>query len=254
MLAYRCDNSFEGLLSAVFDAYTQREFPEILLGPEGVPPLTATTVKAVAANRPKADRVFAGLCKRLSREGKNNLLLTFLAEEKEIPSLLFRYIRKVFDAPPGFSVEGDFSDKDILAVDQIARKVTAEVYHLLGFARFQKTAEGMYFSAVSPRHNILSLLLSHFTNRFSSHPWILYDMRRGFGFYAQKGTIHEVSLTEELEDNGMLADHLLAEDEKTFQKTWQQYLKAATITERLNTRLQTRCLPRRFWPYMTEMR
>ena len=254
MLAFRFDNTFEGLLSAVFDAYTRKEFPEILLEPGEIPPLTVAAVHTVATSRPKADRVFAGLGKRLSREGKNTVLLAFLAEQEGVASPLFRYIRKVFDAPPGTTVESDFSDRDILFVDQTARKVYAEHQHLLGFARFQKTTEGIFFSAMSPRYNVLALLLPHFMDRFASHPWIVYDARRGFGFYHEKGTIRDMALDGGTLVDGMLPAHLLAEDEHRFQDTWRRYLQAATITERINWKLQARCLPRRFWPYMTEMR
>ena len=254
MLAFRYDNTFEGLLSAVFDAYIQKNFPEMLLAPEEIPPLTATTIHTVVTSRPKADRVFAGLCRRLTHEGKNTVLLTFLAEETGTATLLFRYICKQFNAPPSVSIEGNFSDKDVLAVDRAAKRVHAEVCHLLGFARFQKTTEDIYFSAVAPRHNILPLMLPHFMSRFSGHPWVLYDLRRGFGFYHTDGTISEMSLTRNLSSSGMLPEHLLAGDEKKFQTLWRHYLRAVTITEKVNPRLQARCLPRRFWPHMTEMR
>jgi len=253
MLAFRYDTTFEGLLSAVFDAYSRKKFPELLLAPEEIPPLTTTEIHTVATSRSKADRVFTGLCKRLTREGKNTVLLTFLADEAETPTLIFRYICKQFNAPQGVSIEGDFFDKDVLAIDRTAKRVNAEVCHLLGFARFQKTAEDIYFSAIAPRHNILSLMLPHFIDRFSGHPWILYDLRRSFGFYHKDGKISEMSLTGEFPDSGMLPDHLLAEDEKIFQTIWRQYLRAATIMERANLRLQARCLPRRFWPHMIEM-
>ncbi|SBV90899.1 conserved hypothetical protein [uncultured delta proteobacterium] len=254
MLAFRYDNTFEGLLSAVFDAYTRKEFPEIILEPGVIPPLTVSAIREVATSRPKADRVFAGLGKRLSREGKNTVLLAFLAETEGTATHLFRYICKAFDAPPGVTVEADFTDGDILAVDQAARKVFAEHHRLLGFARFQKTADNIFFSAISPRYNVLALLLPHFMDRFASHPWVIYDAGRGFGFYHENGTISDMSLNGELLTSGMLPDRLLAEDEKAFQEIWQEYLRAATIKERMNVTLQARCLPRRFWPYMTEMR
>jgi len=166
---------------------------------------------------------------------------------------MFHYLCKVFNAPIGTFAEGDFSDKDTLTLDQTARKVHGELYHLLGFARFQKTAEGIYFSALSPRYNILSLMLPHFMNRFSSHPWAIYDIRRSFGFYHNNGTINEISLDDAVLTDGVLPTEWLAEGEKAFQKIWRQYLDAATIKDRMNTRLQARCLPKRFWPYLTEM-
>ncbi len=253
MLAFRFDGTFEGLLSAVFDAYTRKEFPGILLNPGEIPPLTVAATRSVVTSRPKADRVFAGLRERLSRTGTNSVLLAFLSGEDDAATLLFRYMHKVFDAPRGTSVEADFSDAAILAVDQMAQKVYTEFHHLLGFARFQKTAGGIYFSAMSPKYNVLSLLLPHFRDRFSSHPWIIYDARRGFGYFHEKGVISEMTLDKESLEGGTLPSRLLAPDELAFRKMWDGYLAAATIRERMNPQLQARCLPRRYWPFMGEM-
>lgn len=254
MLAFRYDDTFEGLLSAVFDAYTRKEFPELVLEADAVPPLTVSAIHTVMTSRPKADRVFTGLSKRMTRLGKNSVLLAFLSELPGTGTLLFRYLRKVFDSPPGTSPETDFADKDVLAVDQTAQKVYADYNHLLGFARFQKTAEGIYFAALSPKFNVLAMMLPHFKDRFSTHPWIIYDARRGFGFYYDQNSIHDMTLTGEILVEGKLPPRLLAQEEEFFQEMWEQYLAAATIKERINRPLQTRCLPRRYWPHMTESR
>lgn len=251
MLAFLCDNTFEGILSAVHDAYITRRFPDLLLCPEAVPPLTVTAAHTVVSSRNKADRVFAGLAKRLSREGKNVPLLAFLSERPDIGTLLFRYMRKIFDAsrPP----ESDFTDNVVLAVDQLARKVYGEHHLLLGFARFQKTADGVYFSALAPKYNVLSLMVPHFRDRFALHPWIIYDARRGYGYFHDRGEIRDVSLDGGVLCDGRLPGRLLAEDEIAFQDMWQSYFATAAIAERANPELQARCLPRRYWPYLTEM-
>ena len=254
MLAFRFDNTFEGLLSAVFDAYSLKRFPEAMLGKDDVPPLTVSSIHTVVTGKDKADRVFAGLDQRLTRVGKNTVLLAFLSEEKDVASLLFRYMRKIFDSSRKETKEADFSDRDILAVDQIARKVHCEQHLLHGFARFQKTSEGVYFAAVSPRYNVLALLLPHFRERLGPRAWIIYDARRGFGFFHENGTFHDIVLDGDILVDGALPARLLDKDEETFQVMWRQYFASATIRERLNPRLQARCLPRKFWPHMTEMR
>ncbi len=254
MLAFRYDDTFEGLLSAVFDAYTLKTFPGAVLGKDEIPPLSVSSVLVVATGKDKADRVFAGLDIRMTRVGKNTILLAFLSEEDGIATLLFRYMRKIFDSPRKETKEADFSDKDILAVVQIARKVHCEQHLLRGFARFQKTSEGTYFAAMSPRYNVLPLLLPHFRERLSGHVWIIYDARRGFGFFHENGAFHDITLDGDLLEDGALPPHLLDKDEAAFQAMWRQYFASATIRERLNPKLQARCLPRKFWPHMPEMR
>lgn len=252
MLAFTFDDTFEGLLTAVFNAYTEKIFPDLVLGGRDTPPLAVSETRPVVTNRAKADRVFAGLARRLSRPGKNTLLLSFLSEEQGAASLLFRYIRKVFDSH--VPVEGDYADPDILATDRLAKKVYAEARHLEGFARFQKTAEGIYVSALGPRHNVLSLLLPHFKSRFACMRWIIYDTKRGYGFLHENGAIADVYLDPSLVGKNGLDPSLLAEDEALLQTMWRDYFFTAAVMERVNPKLQARCLPRRFWPYLTEMR
>lgn len=153
MIVFHYDKSFDGLLSAVFDAYTGRLFPDALLGPEDVQLLLAGRAHSVITKEEKADRVFRGLKKRLSRQAGTDLLLAWLSEQPGSDLLLFRYMRKVFDSAR--PVERDYADSDVFAVRQLAEKVTAERCLLRGFARFQKTAEGLYFAVLSPKYNIL---------------------------------------------------------------------------------------------------
>ena len=250
MNVFHYDRSFEGLLSAVFDAYTERLFPDALLTPEDVPPLLTERAHTVITGADKAGRVFRGLEKRLSPQARKALMLAWLSEQPGSDSLLFRYMRKVFDSSG--PVEQDYADNDVFAVRQLAEKVSAEQHLLIGFARFQKTADGLYFSAVSPKYNVLPLMLPHFADRFSDQQWILYDAARGYGALFDGEGFQDVTLNQGSLRDGRLQEALLAEDEALFQELWKSYFKAMTIKERLNPALQRRCMPRRYWAYLTE--
>ena len=58
MLVFRYDKSFDGLLSALFDAYSLRAFPEALIGPGEPEPLFTERVHEVATDGAHADRVW----------------------------------------------------------------------------------------------------------------------------------------------------------------------------------------------------
>lgn len=66
MTIFIFDNTFEGLLTSVFEAYSRRTFPDALL-PEGEPlPLFHEEVFTVITEEEKAKRVWRGLQKKLS--------------------------------------------------------------------------------------------------------------------------------------------------------------------------------------------
>lgn len=66
MLVFRYDKSFDGLLSALFDAYVMRAFPEQLIGPGEPEPLFTERVHEVATDPAHAARVWRGLDAGLS--------------------------------------------------------------------------------------------------------------------------------------------------------------------------------------------
>jgi hypothetical protein len=66
MTVFVYDKTFEGLLTAVFDAYSRRSFPDLLLA-EGEPfPLFYDEAVTICTDDAKVDRVWKGLQKRLS--------------------------------------------------------------------------------------------------------------------------------------------------------------------------------------------
>ena len=250
MQIFYYDKSFDGLLSAVFDAYARKTFPDRLLAEGEEAPLLAEGSHWVESGAEKSLRVYKGLRARLSRRALDLLQLAWLSEEPGSDELIFRYIRKVFDRQD--FLETDLADPDIFALRQRANKVACEARLLRGMARFQKTAQGVYFAAIGPKHNCLTLLLPHFMDRLHGLQWLICDMKRGYGAYFDGRDCHEAFLPEEGHTGGRLHDALLAEDEKLFQSLWKGYFNALSIKERENPKLQRRCMPRRFWPYLTE--
>lgn len=251
MLAYRYDGSFEGLLSAVFDAYSTKRFPELVLEEGSIAPLTVTETHLAVTRQDKADRVYAGLERRLSPTGRGEFMRVWCAETAERANLLFRFFCLVFDTAEETSL--DYMHPAYFEVRELARKVQREAHLLQGFARFQKTKEGIYFCAVTPRYNVLPFLVPHFVDRLAGTRWIVHDAARGYGMYHDTRRLHEMRLEEKLLHGGLLPEALLAEQELLFQALWKRYFAAAAVPERVNPALQARLMPRRFWSCMTEL-
>ena len=224
MIIYLFDNTFEGLLTSVFDAYSRRIFPDALLA-EGEPlPLFYDESFTVISDEEKSGRVWRGLEKKLSSSALSCLAQCWLAEEPETASLLFR------------SIETNFADPDVLEFSRMWKRVDWERIRMLQFIRFQKAADGTFFAAFEPQYNALPLTIQHFKDRFADQKWIVYDMKRRYGFYY----------------TGMLDESLMDENEKIFQKLWKTYFKAICIKERMNPRKHKKDMPVRYWKYLTE--
>lgn len=252
MRVFIYDRTFEGLLTAVFDAYSRRTFPDILLHEGEILPLFHDEVFTVSTDTGKADRVWGALVKKQSTMALTRLTMCWLSESPEVDMMLFRYIRKTIDAPA--SIELNFTDEDVLEMSKLWKKVADERTHIVQFLRFQKAADGTYFAATEPMYNVLSLTTDHFRNRFRDQSWLVYDLKRSYGYYYDQKEIIEVRFEEKTEHlvTGMLDKSLMAEDELIFQRMWKTYFQATAIRERLNPKLHRQNMPVRFWKYLIE--
>lgn len=154
-------------------------------------------------------------------------------------------------------MERNMSDPDVLAVTNICRKVTHETLRMKQFIRFQKAKDGTYLAVIHPDHNVLPLILDHFSDRFRDQTWLIFDAKRKYGYYFDQNELTRITFedTTALPFNlttGQLRSDLLSEDDQLFQELWRTYFKAICIRERINPKKQLSDMPRRYWKYMTE--
>ena len=251
MTVFFYDKTFDGLLTAIFDAYTRKSFPDKLLSEDDIAPLFATEIHTVHTQTDKANRVWTALQKKISKFACNMITYAWLSELPESDELLFRYICKNFDSKQ--SIEMNFADADVLELKQLAQKVSQEKMRIIQFVRFQKTADDIYFAPIEPMYNVLPFTIHYFKDRFADQRWIVYDMKRNYGFHYNLHEAVEITLNSmENFADGRLKDELMAENEKLFQDLWKNYFKSITIKERINPKLHRQHMPQRYWKYLTE--
>ncbi|GHV31740.1 DNA metabolism protein [Bacteroidia bacterium] len=251
MLYFIYDNTFDGLLTCVFDAFNRREFPEKIVGENIQLPLFTESFQVIT-DETKSDRVLKALRGKISKSALDMLFIDYLSELEGIEMILFRYIRKALISK--FSIEMNFADPDVLELSKIYRKVTREEERMRQFVRFQKTADGVFFAIMDPIYNVLPLSVRFFQNRFADQPWIIYDVRRKYGLYYDLKSVETVQFNhlDVSFETGKLSAGKLDDYESAFQDLWKDYLKAITIQERKNLRLQRQFMPKRFWKYLVE--
>ena len=253
-MIYSFDGTMDGLLTAVFEAFSLHEEPEQLLKEGDALPLFCDYNYQVTTDEEKARRVWTGLEKRLSREAMKLISVSWLSELQELNTPLFLYICKVFRQG---DISRNFADTDVLTVTNIARRVLHEQLRMKQFIRFQKAKDGTYLAVVAPDHNVLPLITDHFSDRFNDQPWLIYDTKRHYGFHYDGQQVIRITFEDEGAvpfdlTNGKLQTDVLSSDDQLLQDLWRTYFKAICIKERMNPRKQLKDMPRRYWKYMTE--
>lgn len=250
---YRFDGSFDGLLTAVFDSFQRKEHPTALLPPQAPLPLFADVVRDITTDLAKAQRVWRKLLTSVSKAASTALAAAFLTDNPDFPLLALQFVSRAVTST--VSVEHDFSDPAVLAVVGEAKRVRSEAWRLIQFVRFQKAADGTYFSMIEPIFDVLPFAVNHFTDRFADQSFIIYDRARDYGYHYDGSEAHRIVFCSEGYhiSTGRLSDELMAPDERLCQQLWRDYVKHIAIAERANPRKQRQDMPVRYWKYLTEI-
>jgi probable DNA metabolism protein len=147
----------------------------------------------------------------------------------------------------GRKIGGMLAHPHVTPLWKLSRQVAGEAQRYKGFVRFQETAGGFYYCAISPGHRILSLIAPHFNARFSDQHWVIHDAAHGEGIIHDRLRRQWLSLPMEV--NG---EPDLTPAEVRFQALWQCYFTTLAIAERENLRLQQSRVPLKVRPWLVE--
>lgn len=254
MTIFLYDKSFEGLLTVIFEAYRLKTTPQKISAEPGQMNLFGSEIVQIETEKPKATRVWNGLQKKLSPQGSKRIFRVFCSELPDIEMLIFRFAQRVFASRQ--NIEGNYADDCVLQVRNIHRKVAQEAMRMVSFVRFQQTADGVFYSGLSPKYNVLPLIAPYFKDRYADQKWILYDLKRDCGLFYDLHDLQEVQLRGKEVDrrSGEVSWRVLSDDERLYQELWHTFYDATTIKERRNTKLHLHFMPYRYWKYLPEKR
>jgi probable DNA metabolism protein len=174
-----------------------------------------------------------------------------LSGAKGIELLLYRYIRKLFAS--NASIPTDSSDGISLKISQLAKGVGKEKLHVEAFLRFQKTNDAILFANIEPEFDVLPLVTKHFRSRYFDEQWLIYDVKRNYGIFYDLKRVEIITLDiPEIHVMGVSKSDPFLEDEYSYQDLWNNYFKSTNIISRINKKIHTPHLPKRYSQYLSE--
>lgn len=244
------DNTFPGFLTAIFEVY-EYNLTDVSIIPASRPQqgLFGDT-RVVESNEGKAERVWKGIARHIPDTARKDIYRTFLSELAGMEDMLLQYIR--YALAKG-DISKDYSHPAVLYMAEITRKVHREKHRMEAFVRFRQTTDDLYYATVEPDYNVLPLIADHFEKRYADQQWLIYDMRRDCGIYydLQQVEVVTVDFKHQLSLQSNVAD-ALHENEKEYERLWQNYFKSVNIASRKNNKLHRQHMPLRYWKYLTE--
>lgn len=251
MIPVLYDSSFDGLLTAIFEIYEYKLSDTVIMhNTDAVNSLFGKT-HVVYTSTIKSERVWKKFQEKLSRNAIAQIYRSYLSEIKGIEDYIFRFVQYALKSKN--PVENDYSNADVLMLQQTSRKVHREKHRMEAFVRFQLTKDGLYYAVVQPDFNVLPLIIKHFKDRYADQRWLIYDTRRKYGLYYNLNEVTEVQMEFDVDaGNKQQLASIYDEKEALYQTLWQQYFASVNIKARKNMKLHIKHMPRRYWKNLVE--
>lgn len=246
MKEYIYDNTFEGLLTAIFYAYSCKE-DCILTKSKDYIVSFLNEVLNISTEYDKFDRVYKSIVDKLNNETLRNIYYLYLSDIADSDSLTLKYLKLCYKF--GTNINLAKNNDIIILVDKYTRKVYGEAHRFNGFVRFKEVAPLSFYASIEPDHNILPLIINHFTKRFSDQNFIIHDLKRDLAIvYNKKSAI----ITDFKKEDSKIFTSYVTDDE--FETLWKTFYNSVNIKERENHKLRNRSMPKRYWNHLTELR
>lgn len=113
-------------------------------------------------------------------------------------------------------------------VFQLSRRAGNEIHRLMEFVRFQELEQGILYSKVGPKCNVVSFLMPHFADRLPLENFIIHDEKRElYGVHPAGKEWYLVSKMEPVPEG-----ITLSERETQYQELFTMFCRTIAIKER----------------------
>lgn len=245
MLYYIYDGTFDGLLTAIYDAYYKKDSPEQIVPLNNFADNFLISKIYIKTDEEKSKKVHDAIIEKISKYAMTNIMYAYLSEHENAGIYILDYLR--FGFKVGKIVDSYLSDDRVHNVNKLATKITRERQLLAGIIRFRLLQNNIYYAPIEPQYNTTCLLGEHFADRMSDQIFIIHDVKRNYGVFYDKTKWF-------MSDIKVKADIVFHEKELFYQKLWKQYFDSITIRSRINPKLQSNLMPKRYWKYLIEMK
>ena len=242
-VTYLYDGTFDGWLSAVFDAYDDKETDADFKAADSQIELQCEYRETVF-DPEKAERVRKGIRNKMGTAVYNTLWTAFLCDTPQRERALYRYVRLGFRE--GFRLPRLMTDPRVAEVNKMSSLVRREAGQLLQFVRFAQTVTGVYYAEISPQYAVLPILMPHFVHRLNTQAFVIYDKTHGCSglFDGEQWVLTSAE--------GLQAPDV-SESERAYRKLWKTFYDTVAIEARVNPKLRQQMMPKKFWKHMVEM-
>lgn len=250
---YTCEDSAEGIFTAIYDAWSSRyghEYNRIEVSMDhenGRNMELFSEYIYVKTDEEKVLKVAKAIKEKISMEAYDMVCHGIWSENAEKADIVYRFLILGFSM--GAKVVNHLGNDTVMSLFEMNRNVSNEVHHYLGFLRFKEINNRILLAKINPKNDIVRLIAPHFSDRLSNENFIIYDEKRKTFIIHKAGYPWIYTIGDHLNLDNI---ENLSDAEEDFQSLWKTFFETIGIEARINHKLQRNNLPLRFRNHMTE--
>lgn len=247
---YICHDTITGLYSALYDAWKESRDKD-----------AGIEVRGKTQQQLFCEYTVVDECEKkvlsVERMIKHNLgyntywdfYHALLSDDVSKAEAVFRTMQAARNIPDSTKIMEHLSDPYVAKVFEMSRRVSNEAHMYKEFIRFRELSNGILFSEISPKSQVLTCIAGHFSDRFPLENWMIYDKTHHAALVHRAGRKWGIVWDAELDRGSTLE---VSRDEGEYEELWKAFFESISIKERENPDLQRSNLPMRYRREMPE--
>lgn len=246
-----CDDTLEGLFSAIYISYLKHYDHETtrINCKDNYEMELFCDFEECGTSYEYAKKVARTIIREFGIDCYNIIYSAFFSWCEDRFNCVYHMVVHGFSMRNRKNLATDYANKYVTKVFDMARGVEKEYANYRGFLRFSQIKNGVLFSKIRPKNNIISFLAPHFSDRLVMEDFIIYDEGRRLFLLHEKRKECIIIIGEEL-DKDILSD--ISDDEIMYQELYKHFVNVIGISERKNDKLRRQMLPLRYRDNLTE--
>ncbi|MDO4343189.1 MAG: TIGR03915 family putative DNA repair protein [Eubacteriales bacterium] len=251
MTVFTCEESFEAMMTCVYDAWASRlGHANVRLQTEPVRQQELFTAYVhVEADMEKAEKVVRSIQKKISWEAYRQVFMASMSFEEDRLDTVYRFL--ILGFAKGRGVTDMLSEPAVMRTLELSRKAANEANFFREFTRFTCVNGRLYTAHIEPKCNVTAIVAEHFADRMPSEDWAIIDDGRRI---AAVHPVDEAFYMTQLSEKEMEQLHRTEERQDLYTDLWKEFFRSIGIAARENYRCQRNLMPLWYRKHMTEFR
>ena len=243
-IAYSYDGTLEGLFSAIFAAYANRENPLDIAPRDRLQLRLGQEERQIETNAAHAQRVARGIIGAGGKATFEAVKKASVSSDPHAGTTVLHFVQKLMKKR-GYLLN-QLADPVVGELMRLVKAVDVECERMRQFVRFSHLESGGWFAVCNPRDNVIPLVMNWFAARFNDQPFAIYDEVHHIAGVYEKNSWYLVNTS-------CFNAPMYSSEECLMQDAWRLFYRTLSIDARYNPELRRQHMPVRYWCNLTEM-